>query len=845
VDDESLDMKVLEAKPVYLEGLGLVKGYRCPRCNGELELHHVDDAGTKWFICKQCGQYSNKPKSEERKRLEEALKPVFLLHLNMIEDPNLAGRRVVVEAIVASTSIAYLVPSEVEARFEDKEGEIHYKRRSINEEDPVNIKLVGVNEDVKQRRLRRLLGLGRNAVIEENEWRTVYMVRVRPPVFTLEKRGERIVDERGCEYKAYDIYITSEKPIVFQPSSIIRLEGLCVPNPKTQKTTLLAYKVEFPEEIQRFDVEKLNKLKTKFQGWSVEDRLKWILDNFELFSQIVGRRNLALAGLLCLFTPTWVKINREIQRGWGNVIFIGDTTTAKSETVRKLIMLLKAGMLITAETASTVGLVGTATQVEKEGWFVDWGFLVLCDRKFLAVDGAHKLSLSNWAALAEAERSGVVTIAKAAKNSAYARTRQIKIANPVDKGADKYSTKTLKSFLYPCQALTTVLDKTSIARLDLAVFSDSRDVNPEEINRESSREYDRDLELLREAIRWCWSDVAEVKFTKEAVKRLLKEATELYNIFFCDSIPLCSIDMKWKLARLSTALAYLTMSTEDFSRVTVTEDHVKIVVKFLREEYSKAGLNSLAQTEKHEILTEEDADSIIGRIATEANLEREEIEAIIQFIVLQGRVTRDQIMTKFGLAERNQLRPLLAVLSGENMIRSGRGLYCEPKLIQLYKILTGKFAKVTKVAKLRKEGVKNSKENRESLGVNSDLGKLGNLGRSDTETTYAEPVSKGPIPLNGQTVTFEKPKKKVEGRGCYDCRNFNPADPERIKYGLAGECMVQHKWLMEPTIMLILKRGCDGFELRDDLKYMERDQYRGWSVGSMPHPPAKPEQSGG
>jgi len=58
-------------------------------------------------------------------------------------------------------------------------------------------------------------------------------------------------------------------------------------------------------------------------------------------------------------------------------------------------MLLKAGMLITAETASTVGLTGTATQIEKEGWFVDWGFLVLCDRKLLAIDGAHKLISAN------------------------------------------------------------------------------------------------------------------------------------------------------------------------------------------------------------------------------------------------------------------------------------------------------------------------------------------------------------------------------------------------------------------------------------------------------------------
>src|SRR5208282_5222994 len=113
---------------------------------------------------------------------------------------------------------------------------------------------------------------------------------------------------------------------------------------------------------------------------------------------------------------------------------------------------------ITAETASSVGLTGTATQVDREGWFVEWGFLVLADRKLLAVDGVQKLSKSQWAVLAESERSGVVTIVKAAKGTAYARARQIKIGNPVNLESDKYSTKPLREFFYPIQGLPTILD---------------------------------------------------------------------------------------------------------------------------------------------------------------------------------------------------------------------------------------------------------------------------------------------------------------------------------------------------------------------------------------------------
>lgn len=781
-----MDKEVLEAQPEYLEDLGLVKGYHCPYCGGELELHHVDDAGTKWFRCKRCREYCNKPKSPEQKRLEEAIKPTPLSHLNMIEDPNLQGP-VSVEAVVSSTSIAYLVPSHVEAVYEDRRGETHYFSQMIHERDPENIKLIGVSEDVKYRRLKRVLGISGDARIKENEWRTVYFVRVRPPVFTLEKRGEKIVDERGFEYKAYDIYVTSDRPISFKPSTVIRVEGITLPSPKNQKITLLGYKVEFPEEIQTFDASKLEVLRQKFAEMNVEERVNWILDNFEKYSQIVGRRNLAFAGLLCYFTPTWIRFNGEIQRGWGNIMIIGDTTTAKSETIRKLIMLLKAGMLITAETASTVGLIGTATQVEKEGWFVDWGFLVLCDRKLLAVDGAHKLSLSNWAALAEAERSGVVTIAKAAKNSAYARTRQIKIANPVDKEANKYTTKTLSAFLYPCQALTTVLDKTSIARLDLAVFSDSRDVSPNEINRKFDGDYDPDLELLREVLKWCWSDTAEVKFTEEAIDLLLNSATDLYETFFYEEIPLASIDLKWKLARLSAALAFMTLSTEDYHTVTVTKDHVRIVVDFIKTEYANAGLNTLAQAQRYEILTKEEADTLISKICEETDLEREEVESIIEFIVLRGRVTRDEIRTKFGLSENKQLRSLLSLMSSEGLIRSGRGLYSEPKLIQLYRII-----KDIKVIKVRKEPLEKLEENRESYPFNSKLDNLDNL-------------------------DDERPRRPVLGRGCYDCVHFEPASPEQMRMGLAGRCAWKGKWLMDATISTIIRVGCDGFELRGDL----------------------------
>jgi len=192
--------------------------------------------------------------------------------------------------------------------------------------------------------------------------------------------------------------------------------------------------------------------------------------------------------------------------------------------------------------------------------------------------------------------------------------------------------------------------------------------------------------------------------------------------------------LKWKLARLSASTAFLTLSTEDFSTVIVTEDHVKEVVEFLRDEYTKAGLNILAQEEKFEVLSQEDVEFVISNIVykSKENLDRETIVKAIKFIVLQGRVTRDQLMTKFGLAEKNQLRPLLASLSNEKMLKAGRGLYPTPRLVQAYKVLN--VAKVTDVTNPQKGLPKKSEANAEKVGgFSPDLGKLGNLGNINSK----------------------------------------------------------------------------------------------------------------
>jgi hypothetical protein len=773
----------------------------CPECGSVLSEDYKDDTGLQFYKCEQ-GHRTNKPQKRQtekpvfQKKPDEP--PKLLEHINNIEDPAVIAKPIVVEAVISSTSISYVAPSEIEAVVEEKdEDETNYLTiwPTIPLDDPINLALVAVTTETQNNRLCKFIKDVRyNAVcsIEALKRRTIYKVRVRPPVVTLEKREGKCIDEKGYEYKCLELYVVSEKELIFQPSTLIKMEGLPLPHPKTQQTTLLAYKVDFPEDEQHFNRDKLSELKGKFDRKSVVERLNWILENFEAFSHIYGRRNIAEAILLGYFTPLWVQFDGEEQRGWGNIQIVGDTTCGKSESQKKAIKLLKAGALISAETASTVGLTGTTQQIEKEGWLIDWGFLPLMDRKLLAIDGAHKLNTACWAALAEAERSGVISIAKAAKNSTYARTRQIRISNAVDREENKYATKSLACFLYPCQALTTILDKTSIARIDISVFADQRDVTPEAINQNNGKTHDPTLEALSDALKWVWSNKARVEWTEEAKNLLLEQATALYKQVFCESIPLITIDVRWKIARLSVALAYLTLSAnDDYSIVTVTADHVTAVVAFLSDEYSKAGLNIIAQEGRFERLNLEDVKTLLAKIQGQLKEPLNNLSQILKFIVVQGRTTKDELKAKFSIAENNELRPLMAALQNEGLLKNSRGYYPTPKLIECYKLTDGFsiFNTCNTFNTPKKEGVGSKQENRtitnrQALITLSDFGGKGSF--SDP-VKHVKSVKNEAVNSPFKQVVHFAEQTYDSTRTCGQCSHHKlpscqyPGDPETIQ----------------------------------------------------------------
>ena len=217
-----------------------------------------------------------------------------------------------------------------------------------------------------------------------------------------------------------------------------------------------------------FDSEKVRQLQEKFQARTVTENMDWLTTEFEKYSKIIKRRNVAETGFLTFFSPLYINFEDTNIPSWLKSTIEGDSTTGKSETIRKLIVLLKAGQIVSGEMATVAGLAGASVQASGGQWYVDFGVLPMQDRKLLAVDGAHKLQASELDKLAESERNGKIEIVKASKGEAYTRTRQIKIMNPVDE--DRTTTVSMDSFFHPVDCLKNNFQIQSIARIDFCMF---------------------------------------------------------------------------------------------------------------------------------------------------------------------------------------------------------------------------------------------------------------------------------------------------------------------------------------------------------------------------------------
>ncbi len=104
-----------------------------------------------------------------------------------------------------------MIPSEIEAITKEDNQEPETEHQILKIDNPINLALVGIQDETKHNRLKRMFK-GKVLSIGIQKHRTIYSIRVRPPVSTLIKQGTKLVDDRGHEYKYRPVHRHRQTP---------------------------------------------------------------------------------------------------------------------------------------------------------------------------------------------------------------------------------------------------------------------------------------------------------------------------------------------------------------------------------------------------------------------------------------------------------------------------------------------------------------------------------------------------------------------------------------------------------------------------------------------------------
>jgi MCM P-loop domain len=654
-------------------------------------------------------------RGKEEEQQEQEAPPIVLTRLNDIDDPKYAGVLVQIKARIASNAVSYSIPKVLRAKCTKSrhEGKKHLEMEKAIELKPDQMAQYCESrnrEGLHKKFTEETFPRECSPIIEEQAKETLFRLRIRPDVtaISFQKDGQTIDQETGAEYKSYDIYLLGKNhPGVdaIEPGAAYQITGTVIPDPHSQRVTLFVTKLA-KDANNDYDLKKIKQLATHLQGMkTLDDRVNWLISETQKRSKIVKRDDVILGAHLTFFSSIRFHFEEKVgERGWILGLTCGDTTTAKSEVYKNEIRLTDGGQLVVAENASVVGLSGAAVQTTNNQWFIEWGPLVIGDRRVLVVDGAQQLSKLEWGKVAEAERDGIMRMEKAAKDVARARTRLMVIANPLGSeisgggnNAGAKNTCTMDSFMHPYLALPTIMQKHMIARNDFAVFVDRKDVSASEINKPRKEKYDKILDNLKDLRGFVWQERYYVKYDGDSfANAVYSQATALINKFQTNDVELVSIDMKYKLVRMATALALVTCSfDDDFSQVIVKAEHVNYIANWLDSMYSKAGLDKAAEDARAgQIVDREQALELIDNIVQNKKLEGSEIDSdkIIQIVSWISRrtpsFTADQLGNKFNLVEKSERRPFVTALQNEDLIaRAAGGFAITAKGVSLVKAL--------------------------------------------------------------------------------------------------------------------------------------------------------------
>lgn len=518
-----------------------------------------------------------------------------LKSLAEIDHTDYIDKRVEVELVVCGeTSETFHAPTKfrVVKCSEDSKCFNCAKPFTLAPDDPAFIGVCMSNDEQVERLLRRICcDKGKRPKIEILEKTTVREFfanqRVERNVMQVGTDGSMSTMLDGVQRELVEkkIYLKA-KPEEHIRAQSYKARGWVRSHPKTQQVVLLVDDIEALEEsFEKFRITDETKTHLQlFKDYTILDLNKFLS---ERVTRVYKREDLLIGMLLTLCSVLKFKFQEEEIRGWVCLSIIGDSGTAKSQTIMKLSNWVGVGDVFSGLTGTRTGLAYGLREHKQKGWQIKVGRYPANTRKVLIMDEAQEIEPEDLRKIGKAMDEGFLQVDQISSGGYESMTRLIALANPKKE-------RIIDDESFGCESIRGVFSKMMIRRFDICLFASSSDIKDTSVyNRIIDLSQPPNIPLSPEALRslifFAWSrKTDQIRYTLEAEKATIHTAFEMGKKFgSATSIPIVSkADFRKTLARLAVSAAILDGSyTDDYECVVVTPEHVSFVSGWLDRAY--------------------------------------------------------------------------------------------------------------------------------------------------------------------------------------------------------------------------------------------------------------------
>ncbi len=373
-----------------------------------------------------------------------------------------------------------------------------------------------------------------------------------------------------------------------------RMEGYTLPDPDRQSCVhVITGATPVQDTVENFKLtdEVLARLREKFvPTGDVDEHMKsvtsWLARHV---TKIKMRPDLHIAVDLVFHSVLTFNFNgEEVNKGWLELLVIGDTRCGKGYVAERLSRFYKLGETVTGENCSFAGLIG-GLQKNNDHWFVTWGKIPLADKRLVIVDEASAIDLTDMGKFSRVRSEGIAEIIKIVTERTRARTRLIWLSNP-------RSGRPINTYNNGVEAISELFGNTEdVARLDFALTVAASEVPSRVINTPPAELADGDRfeqSDFTNLVLWAWSRKPDqIEFTKRATQMILECAIRMGKKFSA-AIPLIQAEnVRIKLAKLAAATAARCFSSDESGeKLIVKSHHVQFAHDFLLGIYAKPSM---------------------------------------------------------------------------------------------------------------------------------------------------------------------------------------------------------------------------------------------------------------